>query len=192
MVPARFCPIDEIKFRHFDWRTKKRYQGWAPKEIRIGGCSNWDSKPHSSLLPAVQVQSKTTDACVCHTQRSELWLYSHFIGICWVEASTWDMHEIGAPEKEWPALQWWTIPPDNHWKYQRDPKKRRLALRGVWNNNHRVLSEFKVTQPLQAIGEHGYSSSSLSIMMMMIFIGWGLIKILSSLVNPCNDRKIIK
>ena len=36
MVPARFCPIEEIKFRHFDWRTKKRYQGWAPKEIRIG------------------------------------------------------------------------------------------------------------------------------------------------------------
>ena len=46
MVPARFCPIDEIKFRHFDWRTKKRYQGWAAKEIWIGELKLKDPKQH--------------------------------------------------------------------------------------------------------------------------------------------------
>ena len=53
MVPARFCPIEEIKFRHFDWRTKKRYQDWASKESWIidwRARSNSDSKKHIARM----------------------------------------------------------------------------------------------------------------------------------------------
>ena len=65
MVPARFCPIDEIKFRHFDWRTKKRYQGWAPKEIWIGELK----LRFKAALLQIWVHSEKHGGCICIIHR---------------------------------------------------------------------------------------------------------------------------
>ena len=154
MVPARFCPIDEIKFRHFDWRTKKRYQGWATKEIRIGELKH---------------RFKAYYGCRVKTWRVfRASIPLEYIGLrqAWYWCPFWKSglyHNQQFHQKTSMQII------DNT---RSEPKKARLALRGVLKT---TIGLWPSSKSRNLCGQFGQTWQIIIIAMFaLIIIGWGL------------------